>query len=128
MGEEVSVYYCTDDHGSLPGVNERDVRAMDEETTRRASLVFVTSETLLESKRSLNPNVFVSPHGVHVEHFGQAQDESLPVPEEMRGLRQPIVGFFAMIGPWIDLDLIGYLGRTASELVIRIDRSIGMPC
>ena len=111
MGEEVSVYYCTDDHGSMPGVNERAVRAMDDETTRRASLVFVTSDTLLERKRSLNPNVFVSPHGVHVEHFGQAQDETLPVPEEMKEMPHPIVGLYATIGPWIDLDLIGFLAE-----------------
>jgi glycosyltransferase involved in cell wall biosynthesis len=109
MGEELSVYYCTDDHGSLPGVNEQAVRTMDEETTSRASMVFVTSDTLLEKKRTLNANVVVSPHGVHVEHFGKAQDERLPVSADVAGLPRPVIGFFGVIEPRIDVELIDYL-------------------
>ena len=111
VGEELSVYYCTDDHGSLTDVNERAVRAMDEETTRRASLVFVTSGTLFEGKRKLNPNVFVSPHGVHVEHFGQAQDQRLPVAADVSDLPRPVIGFFGLIEPRIDVELIDYLAE-----------------
>ena len=127
MGEELSVYYCTDDHGALPGVNERAVRAMDEETTRRASLVFVTSETLLERKRSLNPNVFVSPHGVHVEHFGKAQDEGLPVSADVAGLPRPVIGFFGVIEPRIDVELIDYLAQQRPQWTFLLIGRIAVP-
>ncbi len=112
LGERMSVYYCTDDYSAMPGVNERVVRLMDEETTRRSDLVFVASETLLEPKLRLNPNTYVSPHGVDVDHFGQAQDSRLPVPEEMLGMSHPIVGFFGLIERWIDLDLIRFLAES----------------
>ena len=110
LGERMSVYYCTDDYSAMPGVNERAVRLMDEETTRKSDLVFVASETLLEPKLRLNPNTHVSPHGVDVDHFGQAQDSRLEVPAEMSGMSHPIVGFFGLIERWIDLDLIRFLG------------------
>ena len=127
MGEELSVYYCTDDHGSMTGVNERAVRAMDEETTRRASLVFVTSATLLEGKRNLNPNVFVSPHGVHVEHFGQAQDERLPVAADVAGLPRPVIGFFGLIEPRIDIELIDYLAEQRPEWTFLLIGRVAIP-
>jgi glycosyltransferase involved in cell wall biosynthesis len=84
---------------------------MDEETTRKASLVFVTSGTLLEAKRKLNSNVFVSPHGVHVEHFARAQDEGLSAAPEVTTLPKPVIGFFGLIEPRIDLELLDYLAR-----------------
>ena len=73
LGERLSVYYCIDDYSALPDVNEAAVRAMDEETTRKADLVFVASDTLLAAKRQLNPTTRVSPHGVDLDHFARAQ-------------------------------------------------------
>ncbi len=69
FGERLSVYYCIDDYASLPDVDAAAVRDMDEEMTCKADLVFVASETLLESKLRLNPERHVSPHGVDVDHF-----------------------------------------------------------
>lgn len=109
LGERLSVYYCIDDYSALPDVNEGAVRAMDEEMTRRADLVFVAAETLLKAKRQLNPETFVSPHGVDLEHFAQAWNGSAQPPTDIRDLRRPIVGFFGLIEKWIDLDLVSYL-------------------
>jgi glycosyltransferase involved in cell wall biosynthesis len=112
IGERMSVYYCTDDYSAMPGVNERAVRLMDEEATKKSDVVFVASETLLEAKRRLNPNVHVSPHGVDLDHFAQALDHRLEVPAEMSGISHPIVGFFGLIERWIDLDLIRFLAES----------------
>ncbi len=111
LGERLSVYYCVDDYAALPGVDPAPIRAMDEETTRRADLVFVVSETLLDAKRSLNPSTFTSPHGVDFEHFRRAQDNDLVPPPDASGLPKPIVGYFGSLENWIDFDLIDYLAE-----------------
>lgn len=111
LGERLSVYYCIDDYASFPGVSADVVRQMDDETTRRADLVFIASETLLEHKRPLNDQVQISPHGVEVEHFAKALDPDLPLPPEVARLPRPIIGFFGLIERFIDLDLIDYLAR-----------------
>src|SRR5262249_34893915 len=110
-GERLSVYYCIDDYSALPGVDVEAIRAMDEETTRRADLVFVASQTLREPKQALNANTSLSPHGVDNEHFAQAQNADLTVPEDIAGLKGPVVGFFGLIERWIDLDLVNYLAE-----------------
>jgi glycosyltransferase involved in cell wall biosynthesis len=111
LNEELSVYYCIDDYAALPDVDPEPVQAMDDELTRKADLVFVASDTLLEKKLVLNPNTYVSPHGVDLDHFAQAQNETLPVPADMAPLPRPVIGFFGLIELWIDLELIDFLAE-----------------
>jgi glycosyltransferase involved in cell wall biosynthesis len=111
LGERLSVYYCIDDYAALPDVDVAAVRQMDETLTRKADMVFVASDTLLESKRALNANTHVSPHGVDYDHFVKAQDPALAVPADVAPMigKGPIIGFFGLIERWIELQLIAYL-------------------
>jgi glycosyltransferase involved in cell wall biosynthesis len=111
MGEQLSVYYCIDDYSALPDVNEAAVRAMDEEMTRKANLVFIAARTLLESKLQLNPTTQVSPHGVDLDHFARARNGTAVAPSDVRDLPRPIIGFFGLIEKWIDLELVDYLAE-----------------
>jgi len=111
LGEKLSVYYCIDDYAALPDVNPEAVQMMDEATTRKAQLVFVASETLLEAKRQLNPDTHSSPHGVDFHHFAQVQGNHLPLPEDVAKLTGPVIGFFGLIERWIALDLVDYLAE-----------------
>src|SRR5262245_57471218 len=43
LNERLSVYYCIDDYATLPDVDQQAVRAMDDELTRKADLVFVSA-------------------------------------------------------------------------------------
>jgi glycosyltransferase involved in cell wall biosynthesis len=127
LDEQLSVYYCIDDYAALPDVNPEAVRAMDDELTRKADLVFVASDTLLEGKRRLNPHSFVSPHGVDIEHFGKAQDQQLPAPADVADLPRPIIGFFGLIERWIELDLIDYLAQQRPHWSIVMIGRIAVP-
>ena len=109
VGERLVVYYCTDDHASLPDVDAPAIARMDEELTKRADLVFVVSATLLNGKRALNPHSYLSPHGVDFAHFVRAQDPGLEIPADVSALKRPLIGFFGLIERWIDLDLVAYL-------------------
>ena len=127
LGERLSVYYCIDDYAALPGVNEAAVRAMDEEMTRKADLVFVASDTLLGQKQQLNPNTHVSPHGVDFDHFARAQDASVEVPADVAGLPRPVVGFFGLIERWIDLDLVDYLAEARPQWTFLMIGRVAVP-
>jgi hypothetical protein len=115
LRERLSVYYCIDDYAALPGVDAEAVRTMDEEMTRKADLVFVASDTLLDAKTNLNANTYLSPHGVDFEHFARAQNGALTVPADVANLPQPVIGFFGLIERWIDLDLVDYLAEQRPE-------------
>src|SRR5262249_59503161 len=102
LGERLSVYYCIDDYAAYPGVHPGTVRAMDDETARKADVVFVASDTLLVGKRALNPNTHVSPHGAEYEHFARAQDSALPLPADIAHLNGPVAGLFRVVQRFID--------------------------
>lgn len=127
VGERLSVYYCIDDYASLPDVDVSAVREMDDELTRRADLVFVASETLLDRKRRLNPETYVSPHGVDFGHFVRAQDPALSLPDDIAHLPRPIIGFFGLIESWIDLDLVADLARQRPDWTFLLIGRMAIP-
>ena len=106
------VYYCIDDYASLPDIDSRQIRRMDETLARQADQVFVSSPALLEPKQELNPHTAYSPHGVDVELFQQALDPALPLADGVKDLPHPIIGFFGLLEDWVDRDLIAYLARS----------------
>jgi len=127
IGESASVYYCIDDYASLPDVDRDAVQAMDADMSRRADVVFVASETLLASKRALNPNTYLSPHGVDVEHFARAANAELPIPGDLAGVPRPIVGFFGLIERWIDLDLVRTLAAARPQWTFVMIGRVAVP-
>lgn len=110
-GESMSVFYAIDDYSALPGMDRAQVAAMDEHLSRSADLIYTVSPGLMASKQKLNSHVVFSPHGVDAELFGRAADPSLPLPEAARGLKSPVVGFFGVLDPRLDVKLIEYLAR-----------------
>ena len=75
LGARAIVYHCIDDYAALPGVDAEAVRAMDDRLTRAADLVIAASGPVFESRRALNPNTLLVPHGVDFEHFAGARRE-----------------------------------------------------
>lgn len=114
-GEQLSVYYVTDNYSLFPDVDTADIERLDGQLTRQADLVFVCSPTLLEEKRAINPRAVHSPHGVDAEFFGMASEDSTPLAPDMAGMKRPVIGFFGLIEKWIDLDLVEQLARSRPE-------------
>jgi len=111
LGEDLCVHYCTDDHSSHPGVNSVQVARAEEQIARKADIVFVAPPSLVEKKRSQNPNTHFAPHGVDVEMFARAMDPSTPVAPVAAELPKPVVGYFGTVGAWIDTEMIQWIAE-----------------
>lgn len=111
LGERLCVYYCIDDYAAHPGVDAVQIARSDAELTRCADLVFVAPPALLEAKRRANPATHFAPHGVDAELFARALDPQLPLPEVAAALPRPVIGFFGLLAPWIDIELLAWLAR-----------------
>jgi glycosyltransferase involved in cell wall biosynthesis len=106
LDEELTVYYCIDDYAAHPGVDAEAVSAADEALSRYADQVFVAPPALLESKRAMNPHTQFAPHGVDFDLFASAADASTEIPVQARALGKPVIGFFGLLGDWVDIDLL----------------------
>jgi glycosyltransferase involved in cell wall biosynthesis len=111
LGESLSVYYCIDDYAAFPGVDKAAIQHYDGLLTRNSDLVFFASKRLWTERQGVRPDAIYSPHGVDFDLFHQAVDDKLPVADATRGLKKPVIGWFGLIGAWVDVALIAEMAR-----------------
>jgi glycosyltransferase involved in cell wall biosynthesis len=111
LGEETLIYQCVDEYSEFSGVNARAMLELEEQLLKKADLVLVSAELLLQSKGKFNPNTFMVRHGVDFTHFRKALDPATVVPPEIANLPRPIVGFFGLIADWVDTDLMAQIAK-----------------
>lgn len=112
LGESLVVYYCIDEWSHFTYLDGARMIVMEKELMQRADVNFMTANSLLESKKHLNPHTYLASHGVDHAHFAKAMAPDTAVPGELAGLPHPIVGFFGLVHEWIDLKLIEKIART----------------
>jgi glycosyltransferase involved in cell wall biosynthesis len=105
LGERELIYYCVDEYTAFTGATD-GLKRIEDDLFRRASLVVVSAEKLLESKKHLNPNTHLIRHGTDWQHFRTAIDGGLAVPFDIAHLPRPIIGFHGLLADWVDYELI----------------------
>lgn len=104
-----TIYERTDIFSEMPGVNKEYIGAVDLELSRDANMVLYVNRQMYEEGCRYNPGSVYIGHGVDYELFVRAQADPY-VPEDMKAIRRPIVGFFGDISTKTsDFDLIEYI-------------------
>lgn len=106
LGERMVIYHCVDEYAAFSGVPQEALLRMERDLVRRAHIVFTSSEQLCAERRAVNPNTHFIRHGVDVAHFSRALDPATPVPDDVRSLPRPVIGFVGWLADWVDLDLV----------------------
>jgi uncharacterized SAM-binding protein YcdF (DUF218 family)/glycosyltransferase involved in cell wall biosynthesis len=105
LDPQLTIYYCIDDFvSSSPGAKR--IVASEQRLFRDADLVFVTSERLRARAAAFNDRVHLFPFGVNFERFDAVRAESPPLPDDLRPLVHPIVGYVGGLHQWIDQELL----------------------
>lgn len=104
LGESLVVYQVVDEFSAFSDASSH-VAELERRLLARADLVIASSERLLEDKRRVNPRTVLVRHGVDHAHFAQALRPG-PLPEPLRALPRPVIGFFGLVADWIDLALV----------------------
>jgi glycosyltransferase involved in cell wall biosynthesis len=115
LGERALVYHCVDEFSEFSGTDKLALRELERRLIEKSDCVFVSSDRLLANKRQYNPHTFLVTHGVDVAHFRKACEPDTPVPEGMKTLKRPVIGFFGLIADWVDLELIRFLADTEPD-------------
>lgn len=111
----LAIYYCIDDYAAHPGVDKDYIRACDQLLTRQSDHVFVAPPALLDAKSAINAHTTFSPHGVDLDLFGKAQRADTAVPNAAIALGKPVIGYFGLIAPWTNIELIAYLAKNRPQ-------------
>lgn len=85
----------------------RYIQLLTDNLLVKSNIIFVTSSTLLDVAREKNNNAFLVPNGYDRCLFNVNQ--SYRIPEELKGIKTPIIGFVGSLFSFLDYDLIEYL-------------------
>src|SRR5262245_46715072 len=115
LGERMLVYHCVDEYSEFTGADKAGLAALERRLMEKSDCVIVSSDLLLKNKQPYNLKTFLVTHGVDVAHFRKACDPQTVIPDEIRSLKKPVIGFFGLIADWVDLDLIRFLATSRPE-------------
>jgi glycosyltransferase involved in cell wall biosynthesis len=96
------VYYCVDDFGRWPGLDQAALREMEEGVVRRADVIVAVSEALQERLAGMGRESQLLTHGIDLD-FWQAR---APVPALLGGLERPLVLFWGVVDGRMDVAIV----------------------
>lgn len=101
------IYDCVDEHSEYTGlINKQVMTDMERDLIAKCDIVFVTAPGLYEDKKDFAKVIYYLPNAANVQHFNKALLLETTIPEDIRDIPHPIIGFVGVIQDWIDLDLI----------------------
>ena len=115
LGEDKLIYHCVDEYTAFSGVSGSVMDEFERVLLEKSDLSIVTSERLLQSRSKINPDTVLVRHGVDHAHFRKALDATTVVPEDIRDLPKPVIGFFGLIADWVDVELMAGVAQHFSE-------------
>jgi glycosyltransferase involved in cell wall biosynthesis len=105
------VYDCMDELSQFAGA-PRELVENERRLIEQADVVFCGGYELWMKKSKQHANAHFFGCGVEYGHFGQAQDMSGAIPEDVQNLPRPIVGWFGVVDERVDYELL----RKVAEL------------
>jgi glycosyltransferase involved in cell wall biosynthesis len=108
LGESAIVYDCMDELSKFkfapPEIIQRERKLLS-----IADVVFTGGRKMFEAKQPYNPNCHFYGCGVEVEHFEKAMSGKLPLPEDLRSIPAPRLGYVGVVDERIDYELVAAL-------------------
>lgn len=105
LDESELIYYCVDEYTAFTGASN-GLKEIEDDLFRRADLVVVSAENLLDKKKHFNRNTHLIRHGTDWRHFRTALDSELVIPADVADLPRPLIGFHGLLADWVDYELI----------------------
>jgi len=108
MDEQAIVYDCMDELSQFKGAPPELVRR-ERELLAAAHVVFAGGPKMARSKSRFNSNCHSFGCGVDIKHFGKARRATTTIPQEIRAMSGPVLGYVGVVDERIDYELLARL-------------------
>lgn len=108
---EKLIYYCVDEQAAFSGLQSKLFIDQDRDMSQLADCIFCSAKSLTKQHMVLNSATHYMPHGVNYGLFAKAIfDNSLAIPQDIKELNSPILGFWGHISyDWVDVEILKFL-------------------
>ncbi len=114
LGECLSVYHCFDEVLGEPYL-ARHGRELEGILFERADLVFASSRKLARDREAIRPDIQFVPNGVDFASYHRAADPKLAIPDELRAIPRPRIGYLGNLEARVDYALIERVALTRPD-------------
>ena len=104
------VYYCIADFAQLAS-NPKKLGKTEERLLRICDIVFAQGEDIKNRCLPYNRNVHIFPFGINIENFLSFSHKDPHIPEDIRNITSPRLGYIGGIHKHIDFDLVKTLAK-----------------
>jgi len=108
---DLVIYDCMDDYTSL-SFRDKDREKLtlyERDLLKRADIVFVGGYSIAELKMHVRNDIHVFPSAVEINHFKRAFSSDIEVPNDIKDIPHPILGYWGAIDERIDHQLLASL-------------------
>jgi len=121
MNEKISVYFCNDAFDKLykQEALRRKTAALEQRLLKKVDAVITVSEKLTEEKSPFAKKIATIHHGVDYQLFENVL-LSGPIPEELKKIPRPVIGYSGVVRHIIDLNLLDYVAEQRPDWSIVI--------
>jgi glycosyltransferase involved in cell wall biosynthesis len=102
------VYYCVDDFGQWPGLDQEPLRRMEEQVVAKADVLVAVSETLQARLARMGRASLLLTHGVDFDFWSEPPPG--PPLAALEGLERPLVVFWGVVDRRMDTAFVRRLG------------------
>lgn len=107
IDHSLAVYYCIAEFTELAS-SSRKVNKAEAELLKRCDVVFAQGEKIKQRCLKYNDNCHIFPFGVKMNVFLRAAGSS-EMPDDMKTMKRPVLGYIGGIHKHVDFDLLGAL-------------------
>lgn len=114
LDNKLVVYYCIANFDELAG-NPKKMRKTEEKLIKSCDLIFAQGKVLKDKCRKFNDNVTIFPFGVKFETFKEFQNSDDEIPDDIKNIGLPVIGYIGGIHKHIDFNLLEYIAKDKPE-------------
>lgn len=105
------IYDCMDEHVGFKGTS-LVMSELERSLVRQSSAVVVTSKYLEKKMERLRArNITIIPNAGDSAYFSSVRRKAFPVPEDMKSVKRPSIGYYGAISEWFDAKVIRQLAE-----------------
>jgi glycosyltransferase involved in cell wall biosynthesis len=99
------IYNPVDRYSEFSFVDSTKIARYERHIASRADAIICTADAIRKDLEPYNSHCFTVTHGVDVKHFHSAFQNN-GVPEDMKDIPGPIIGFIGGLADWVNFDLL----------------------
>lgn len=107
---QIVIYDCMDELSAFKGASKALIE-QEKQLIQKSDVIFTGGKSLYEAKCKMSDNVYCYPSSVDQQHFEKALQDTTIIPEDIKNITRPIVGYYGVIDERIDLQLLDQIAQ-----------------